>query len=185
LLERHLARLLVSAAYFSFDVGETAVRAALDEAAKGLTGVSKVRLLVGRNGRLQTEVAPLSDLPEPACLGLALEPVRTDDLFLYHKTTQREVYDRAKAACPACDEVVLWNERGELTETTTANIVLEVDGVLWTPPVECGLLAGTLREELVENGRLQEKVLSKADLVRAEKVYLLNSVRGWRVGEML
>lgn len=185
LLERHIARLLASAAYFCFDVAETAVRVALDDAAKGLTGASKVRLLVGENGRCHSEAAPLTPLPEPARLGLAPEPVRSDDLFLYHKTTQREVYDRAKAACPDCDEVILWNERGELTEATTANIVLELDGVLWTPPVECGLLAGTLRGELVENGRLREKVLSKADLARAEKVYLVNSVRGWRVGEFL
>jgi para-aminobenzoate synthetase / 4-amino-4-deoxychorismate lyase len=144
-----------------------------------------VRLLVGENGRFHTEAAPLTELPEPARLGLASEPVRSDDLFLYHKTTQREVYDRAKAACPDCDEVILWNERGELTEATTANIVLELDGVLWTPPVECGLLAGTLRGALVENGRLQEKLLYQEDLARAEKVYLLNSVRGWRVGEFL
>ena len=185
LLERHVARLLASAAYFGFDVAETAVRAALDDAGKGLTGASKVRLLVGENGRFHSEAAPLTPLPEPARLGLAPEPVRSDDLFLYHKTTRREVYDRAKAACPDCDEVILWNERDELTEATTANIVLELDGVLWTPPVECGLLAGTLRGELVENGRLQEKVLSKEDLARAEKVYLVNSVRGWRVGEML
>jgi para-aminobenzoate synthetase / 4-amino-4-deoxychorismate lyase len=185
LLERHVARLLASAAYFGFDVAETAVRAALDDAGKGLTGVSKVRLLVGENGRFHSEAAPLTPLSEPARLGLAPEPVRSDDLFLYHKTTRREVYDRAKAACPDCDEVILWNERDELTEATTANIVLELDGVLWTPPVECGLLAGTLRGELVENGRLQEKVLSKEDLARAEKVYLVNSVRGWRVGEML
>jgi len=185
LLERHVARLLDSAAYFDFAVAETAVRAALAKAAAGLTEACKVRLVVGGNGRLQVEAEPVGELPNPAVVGLAREPVQSDDVFLYHKTTHRQVYAAARAARPDCDEVILWNERGELTEAGSSNLVLELDGGLWTPPVSSGLLAGTMRAEMLANGRIQGKVLTKEDLRRASQIYLINSVRGWRRGEIL
>ncbi|MBK8128815.1 MAG: chorismate-binding protein [bacterium] len=157
LLDRHVARLMDSAAYFDVAVAETAVRAALAQHAAGLAEPCKVRLVVGQNGRIQTESMPLGQLPEPALVGLALEPVRSDDLFLCHKTTQRQAYEAARASRPDCDEVILWNERGELTEAASSNVVLALDGGLWTPPVSCGLLAGTLRGEMLANGRIHEK----------------------------
>ncbi|MBK8985253.1 MAG: aminodeoxychorismate synthase component I [Chloroflexi bacterium] len=185
LLERHVARLLDSAVYFGFAVTATAVREALGRLAVGLTEPCKVRLLVGRNGRVRAESTALAQLPEPVRLALADDPIHVDDVFLYHKTTHRQTYDMAKASRPDCDEVILWNERGELTETSSANLVLALDGALWTPPVGCGLLAGTLRAEELANGRIQEKVLTPADLARAEAIFLINSVRGWWRGEIL
>jgi para-aminobenzoate synthetase/4-amino-4-deoxychorismate lyase len=115
-------------------------------------------------------------------VGVALEPVNSQDRFLYHKTTHRAVYERARAGCPGFDDVILWNERGEVTESTIANVAVERDGALWTPPVRCGLLAGTLRERMLARGELREAVLSVDDLFRCRRVCLLNSVRGqWDV----
>ncbi len=75
--------------------------------------------------------------------------------------------------------MLLWNEEGELTEFTNGNLVLEIDGELWTPPVSSGLLAGTFREVLIREGKVQEKVLTAADLKRSEKAWFINSVRKW------
>jgi hypothetical protein len=100
----------------------------------------------------------------------------------HHKTTRRNAYDTARAARPDCDEVILWTERGELTEATTSNLVLELDGERWTPPISAGLLAGTLRARLLAAGEIAERTLTPADLARAERVWLINSVRGWRAG---
>ncbi|MCB8984016.1 MAG: aminodeoxychorismate synthase component I [Ardenticatenaceae bacterium] len=187
LLERHVARLLDSATYFDFAVAETAVRAALSELAAELTEACKVRLTLGRNGRIQLATEPLAagQLPEPVRLGLAQQPVASDNVFLCHKTTHRQVYAAARESRPDCDEVILWNERGELTEAGSSNLVLELDGGLWTPPAACGLLPGTLRAEMLANGRVREKVLYLEDLARASQIYLLNSVRGWRPAEMI
>nr|MBP7046004.1 aminotransferase class IV [Chloroflexota bacterium] len=185
LLDRHVARLMDSAAYFDVALAETAVRTSLAQHAAGLAEPCKVRLVVGQNGRIQTESMPLGQMPEPALVGLALEPVRSDDLFLCHKTTQRQAYEAARASRPDCDEVILWNERGELTEACSSNVVLALDGALWTPPVSCGLLAGTLREEMLAHGRIHEKILTKEDLRQAAQIYLINSVRGWRRGQIL
>ncbi len=70
------------------------------------------------------------------------------------------------------------NERGELTEGTISNIFLEIDGELVTPPVSSGLLNGTFRQDLVEQGKAGEQVLYPDDLKKARAIYLGNSVRG-------
>ncbi|MBR12668.1 MAG: hypothetical protein CL442_05915 [Acidimicrobiaceae bacterium] len=99
--------------------------------------------------------------------------------FLFHKTTVREVYDDARARFPGAPDVLLFNEVGELTETTIGNLILDLDGDLVTPPVSCGLLPGTFRAELLANGAVAERVVGRADLDRARAAWMVNSVRGW------
>jgi para-aminobenzoate synthetase/4-amino-4-deoxychorismate lyase len=185
LLERHLDRMERSAQYFNYPCDREVVRKALDEAVARLSGErGRVRLLLSHDGSVRYEESPLA-VPNPGkpyLVALARKPVDSRNPFLYHKTTHRRVYEAAAAARPDCDDVILWNERGEITESTIANVVLVIDGTRWTPPVECGLLPGVYREELLHQGRLRERVLSRGDLDRAETVYLINSVRReWRV----
>ena len=110
---------------------------------------------------------------------LAGQPVDEQNRYLYHKTTHRTVYDNARYQYPECDDVILWNSRGEITESTLANIVVQYNGKLLTPPVSCGLLAGTFREQLLADGTLVESVISRESLKEAEHIFLINSVRGW------
>jgi branched-subunit amino acid aminotransferase/4-amino-4-deoxychorismate lyase len=143
---------------------------------------ARLRLLAGRRGELRLEVYPLEAprATQRVRLGLAVEAVDSGDVFLFHKTTHRSVYEQARAGRPDCDDVLLWNERGELTEATTANVVCVLDGRLVTPPVASGLLAGVLRDELLETGEIQEQVLTVDDIARCYGIYLVNSLRGWR-----
>jgi para-aminobenzoate synthetase/4-amino-4-deoxychorismate lyase len=185
LLEEHVRRLVRTAQYFGFPLDDTALRrelAALGTRAPA-AAAQRVRLTVNRSGARTWAFAPLPAAPAaPPRVGVALEPVNSQDRFLYHKTTHRAVYERARAGCPGFDDVILWNERGEVTESTIANVAVERDGALWTPPVRCGLLAGTLRERMLARGELREAVLSVDDLFRCRRVCLLNSVRGqWDV----
>ncbi|MCB8937727.1 MAG: aminodeoxychorismate synthase component I [Ardenticatenaceae bacterium] len=190
LLDEHLARLRASVEYFGIAWGEAAVLADLDSLTKTLSEPAKVRLLVGQDGRftLQTVSLNVGARPDPVRIGLAKEPVNSQTVWLYHKTTRRDVYDAARASRPDCDDVILHNERGELTEASSSNIALLLDGELVTPPVESGLLGGTFRSYLLKNPKgfqnpwglaLREKVLTIADLEQAEGIYLLNSVRAW------
>lgn len=181
-LERHLARLAGSAEYFGFALDLAALRqelAALD-AAK-LPDPARLRLLVDRRGQWRLEAQPLAPAAAgPVRLGLAAAPVDEEDVFLYHKTSQRAVYEQARASRPDCDEVLLWNRRGELTETTIANLALALDGRLVTPPVASGLLAGVLRAELLETGQLHEQTLRLDDLARCQGITLISALRGRR-----
>jgi para-aminobenzoate synthetase/4-amino-4-deoxychorismate lyase len=114
-------------------------------------------------------------------VGLAAQPVDATDPLLFHKTTYRSVYDAARASRPECDEVILWNGDGWLTEAGSSNLVLALDGRLLTPPVAAGLLPGVMRQYLLDNRRIQEAWLTKADLARADQIYLINSVRKWLI----
>ena len=113
-------------------------------------------------------------------LGIAAAPITTDSPFLYHKTTYRAVYDDARGSCRGGDDVVLWNPRREVTESTIANIVVELGGERVTPPVECGLLPGVFRAWLLATGQVRERRITLEELRAARRVWLVNSVRRWR-----
>ena len=180
LLDGHLARLASSADYFgfAFDADDAVHR--LEQAARSFARPMRVRLTAGRDGGISLESAPLASSPEPVRVAVAAEPVDSRDPLLYHKTTRRAEYERRAAARPDCGDVLLVNERGELTESTIANLVLRLDGTHWTPPLDAGLLPGVLRAHLLARGEIRERVLHPVDLERAEEVWLINSVRRWR-----
>jgi len=110
--------------------------------------------------------------------------VRSDESLLSHKTSQRGEYERRAAARPDCDDVLLVNERGELTEATTANLVLRDAEGWWTPPLESGLLPGVFRAELLAAGRIRARVLLPEELAGGE-LFLINSVRRWRRAQLV
>lgn len=192
LLDAHLNRLRESAEYFGIELDETAVRQTVVSGGWRVeSGQSpgpipqspeKIRLLVAEDGTITIEVVPLSQgaMAEPIRIGLAVAPVDSDDIWLYHKTTQRQIYEQARASRPDCDEVILWNERGEITEAGSSNVVIELEDQLWTPPVASGLLAGTFREQLLTSGRIQERVITVAEFQLSPRIFLINSVRGWQ-----
>ncbi|HEY54258.1 MAG TPA: aminodeoxychorismate synthase component I [Caldilineae bacterium] len=186
LLERHLQRLQQAARYFVISLDVDTVERALHDLAATLPSQShKVRLLASQQGDITVEAAAIvpNATKRPLHLGLATEPVQTSDPFLYHKTTHRSVYEQALASRPDCDDVLLWNEAGEVTESTRANVVVKIEDEWVTPPVGCGLLAGTYRAELLAQGVIRERVIRVEELTEAESIRLINSVRGWMAVE--
>ncbi len=184
-LDRHLQRMGSSAAYFGFAFDEATARSRLDEALAGVGEPRRVRLLLDRTGALSVQSDPLLPTqPRPVRLALDLEPVDSSEVWLYHKTTRRSTYEARAARHPDADDVVLVNERGELTETTIANLVLRVDGSWLTPPLGSGCLPGVERGRLLGEGTLTEQPLRVEDLHRAEDIALVSSLRGWRPAEL-
>ncbi|MCW2582275.1 MAG: pab [Klenkia sp.] len=180
-LPEHLARLTDSAAYFGFRCDPDGVVDALDRAVADRTTPSRVRLLLDRDGELEVTV----DDPPPAPAGpvrLAVDdrPVDPGDPWLQHKTTRRAVYTDAAARHPDADDVVLVNDRDEVTETTIATLCVRLGGTWWTPPTASGCLPGTARARLLADGVLHERVLTVTDLHAAEELAVLNSLRGRR-----
>jgi len=181
LLSRHLERLEKSARYFGFRFDRQSVAEGLQTTARQWNaGRFRVRLLLTRNGSVAIThgpAPPLSDgLPKVA---IASAPIDSGNPFLYHKTTRREVYESRARTRSDCADVLLINERGEVTESAIANLVVAMDGRLYTPPIHSGLLPGVFRAELLEGGRIVERVIRPEDLEKAEAVYLVNSLRKW------
>jgi para-aminobenzoate synthetase / 4-amino-4-deoxychorismate lyase len=180
-LDRHIARMGASARQFEYRWDEPAVRAAVAAARNDHpTGCWRLRLLVDREGIPTVECTlHMKDASRVWRVAFARAPVDERDPFLFNKTTRREMYDNARRAEPDVDDVILWNRRGEVTESTIANVVVEIDGVRYTPPVACGLLGGTFRAELVDADALRERVMSRDDVRSASRVWLINSLREW------
>ena len=181
LLDRHLARLRESAAYFGFTCDADQVGKRLNLFCGEFEGDQRIRLLLDRDGEIELQNATLgeSGWGKPLRVALADEPIDSRDPFLYHKTTHREVYECRQEGRPDCGDVILYNERGEVTECCLGNLVALIDGCYWTPPIESGLLKGTFRSELLERGEIREKILKIKDLYISERLFLINSVRRW------
>ena len=179
LLEYHLQRLQRSASRFRFALDVVAVQRQLADYAQRLPRQPlKVRLELAPSGAIvlkNENVKPST----PVVVALAREPIDSSDELLRHKTTRRAVYDRALAAHPEAQDVLLWNERRELTETCHANVVFEIDGRKLTPPLSSGLLPGVFRSHLLDSGEIQQEVLLLESIKAASAMFLINSVRKW------
>ncbi len=183
LLSYHLKRLQDSAVYFSISVDIKEVRKKSEAKANSLPNEPhKVRLLVAQNGGITCEASSLLAIADSHPLQIRLSPTPVDSTnpFLYHKTTNRQVYNSVQASCPDCDDVLLWNERGEITEMCIANVIVQMNGELLTPPVQCGLLPGTFRAYLLAQGKVREEVITVEALKQCDRIYAVNSVRKWR-----
>lgn len=172
-LECHLVRMKKSAAVFEIAFDAAAARKALDAAVAGRTGPLRVRLTLNEAGIHQATAHDLA--PSPPHWTFALSADRTDsrDVLLRHKTSRRELYDRAH---PGVDEMIFLNERGELTEGARSNVFVKRDGMLLTPPLDAGVLPGILRAKLIAEGRAVEATLTPDDL--DGDVWFGNSLRG-------
>ena len=180
LLERHIQRLAGSADYFGFSFDAAALRRQLHAFGEQLAGNHKVRILLAEDGSISIESQPLSGINTTAVIAISGKRVDSSDTFLYHKTTRRDLYEAQLLAHPDCYDVIFQNVRGEITEGCFNSIVISLSGELLTPALDCGLLPGVLREELLDVGAIREAVLTMDDLCAADKIWLINSVRGWR-----
>ncbi|MDP2983635.1 MAG: aminodeoxychorismate synthase component I [Candidatus Latescibacter sp.] len=180
LLDYHLRRLRDSAEYFGIPVSMEHVLKKLENREESFPAFpQKVRVLVSQEGDISCEYSPLDNTApaRPVRLGLASKAVDSKNPYVYHKTTNREVYESAVTDSADCDDILLWNEHGEITETTIANVVFRLHGELVTPPVTCGLLPGTYRAWLLDRNIIKEKIITLNDLKRCDSVHVINSVR--------
>jgi para-aminobenzoate synthetase/4-amino-4-deoxychorismate lyase len=189
-LPMHLRRIKKSATYFGFGFDESAVESALRVTSTRHDDARRVRLRVSRDASFTIDA---SETAPPRYAGredsrnagahhrvaIAAEATAGDSPFSCNKTTNRAHYDAARALHPGVFDVLLWNEQSEITEFTTGNIVLELDGALVTPDVACGLLNGVFREVLLQAGVVHARRVMHGELANATRVWLVNSLREW------
>ncbi|MEN9806888.1 MAG: hypothetical protein RL756_1408, partial [Pseudomonadota bacterium] len=137
----------------------------------------RVRIQLDADGRLHGQALPITPTPSPFRARLASRPVLASHPFLRHKTSVRQMYEDPRPH--GVEEILHYNENGELTEFGIGNLVLDIDGERVTPPLCAGLLPGTFRAELLAQGLLTERTLTRAHLARAEGIFLINAVRRW------
>lgn len=186
-LKYHLERLSSSAKMFGIPMDLQHIRQQMINAVALQTQPRclRVRCVLDFLGHCTCELVPYTRQAQirPVRIALAPEPVNSEDMWLRHKTDQRQLYADMLEGCEAdVDDVLLYNERHEITETSIANVVLHKGGRWLTPPLSSGLLPGTMRQRLLDEGKISEEVVTLDDLGGGD-IYLINSLRGWRWAE--
>ncbi len=181
-LDLHLSRMEESAVALGFPF-DRADASALVHGIAGPELPLRARITLDRQGQISVSSEPCQPLPSSAVWRLKFARTRLDsnDALLRHKTTRRQIYDRARAECSRndADEVLLLNEKDEVCEGTITTLFLQAsDGSMRTPSLQCGLLRGVLRQEMLAKGLASEAVLGLDHLQGARRIFVGNSLRG-------
>ena len=188
LLKEHIDRLSSSCEYFNFKFDKKYIRRML----KGLENEFKnrsdyrVRLLLGSDGNVKSSFSRISNNAVVQKVRFSDKRVSSRHVFLYHKTTDRELYNKEhkKWKKKGYFDIIFTNEKNQITEGAISNIIIKKGKTYYTPPVESGLLNGVFRKSLLKKIPLKEKVLYKKDVLCANEVYMVNSVRGMKRVEL-
>ena len=187
MLVGHLQRLQASALNLGFNwPGQVAVEKTIETAllsSTTLTDRTRVRLLMRLDGQMHVTTAPLPNLQTRPLIALASLALDSHERLLQHKTTHRPWYDPTTqwlAAHHDFFDLIFLNERDELCEGSRSNIYIKKDGDWVTPPLDCGLLGGVMRQHLLNTRQVREAVLTRADFEQpAASLRLSNALRGW------
>ena len=174
LADLHFERLQKSAKELDFEFNDEILNITLEQ--DGM-----MRILLSKDGSFDVQYLPLAESKTDKVI-ISKMPVNSQEQFLQHKTTYRPWYEASMQKIKngeIYDEIFL-NEKNELTEGARTNIVLEIDGKFYTPPLKCGLLNGVLRRQMLLEKKLQEKTLYLSDLQKADNIFCINSVRGMK-----
>jgi para-aminobenzoate synthetase / 4-amino-4-deoxychorismate lyase len=184
LLKLHLDRLADSAGYFDFKYDRKHIKKRLAALEKKFnkTHDYKIRVLLSRDEKVRTGFSVVHKPKGTARVVFSDKRVSSRDPFFYHKTTNRKLYDGElrKWRKKGYFDAIFSNEKNQITEGAISNIIIKKGRVYYTPPVNCGLLRGVYREYLLKSKKihLKEKILHKSDIIKADKIYIVNSVHG-------
>ncbi|MCW7506282.1 bifunctional anthranilate synthase component I family protein/class IV aminotransferase [Leptospira levettii] len=183
LKEHHGNRLESTAKRFGFSFSKTKLEDTFHKIETEVTGKVRIRLLLDEEGNFHWEKTPLPkrSIRPTIQLGFAKEPINSDDVFLYHKTTNRDVYNHLTDVCKELgfDDCILFDKDGRVLETTIRNLFYREKGKWFTPSLETGGLPGVFREWLLKKSWVKVKPTTRDDLLRAEAILVGNSVRGF------
>jgi para-aminobenzoate synthetase/4-amino-4-deoxychorismate lyase len=180
-INMHLIRLKNSAQYFLIPCDLLRIKTALKRYAIKLKGKIRLRLVLRSGGQIKIEHQQLPSGPNAVRhIAFSEHAIKSDDPFLFHKTTFRQLYDReyARYSSRGFYDVIFYNEKKQITEGAISNIFLRIKGKYYTPPLSCGLLNGIQRQIFIKKTNAREKVLYLRDLQKGDKIILTNSIRG-------
>ncbi|MDY6934303.1 MAG: aminodeoxychorismate synthase component I [Spirochaetota bacterium] len=182
-LDLHLNRMKDSAEYFDYKFNEKEFLLGLNDISETLTdGRYKVRILLEKSGGMQINTSRVDNIERNYKISISEYHTESNNIFFFHKTTNRHIYEREliKARERGCFDVIFLNEKDEITEGSITNIYIKRDGIVFTPPIDCGLLNGTIRQHILKKDRIKEKIITLKELISADAVYISNSIIGFK-----
>ena len=173
--DQHLERLTKASRYFAYPFDPEDLKQKIEEECQAcdINQDYRLRISLSKSGEIELSCQILTPLSPTFCQAkLCLQEADLQQVFTYFKTTHRPHLNLGE------QEKIYHNKSGELLETSIGNLVLKIDGKLYTPPINLGILSGIYRQHLLGKGQVEEKILTLADLNQAEAVYGCNAVRG-------
>ena len=157
------------------------MQACIDEVVKqSELELIRLRLTLNAEGKLAATITALEPVQQPVKIAFYPLQIASTKPFLQYKTSARAVYNKALGEAKAAGlfDYLFCNEKGELTEGSRSNLFILLDNQWYTPPLNCGLLAGVQRSVLLDELRAQERVLYREDLVQAKEIIVCNALYG-------
>ena len=173
--DQHLERLTKASRYFAFPFDPEDLRQKIEMECQACDSHQdyRLRIILSKSGEIELSRQILAPLSPSFCKAkLCLQEADLNQSFTYFKTTHRPHLSLGK------QEIIYHNAAGELLETSIGNLVLKINGKLYTPPIRLGILPGIYRQHLLETGQVKEKITTLEDLNQAEAIYGCNAVRG-------
>ena len=188
-LDEKLDNLVDSARYFGFEIDRSAAAGAVREVARR-SEQALVTISVDRTGEIDAVTSPApvwAETPDEAdtVVGAVVEqPVSTDNVFLFHRTSDGRLREGLSRQYPAADVVVLTNEQEEVAGTLDGSVAVRVGDVWLTPPRGCGTRPDAFRTRLIDSGVLSVRVITRDQLLAAESIAVIDDVNGWRMVDL-
>ena len=173
--DQHLERLTKASRYFAYPFDPEELRQKIEEECRAcdVNQDYRLRITLSKSGEMELSRQILAPLSPSFCKAkLCLQETDLNQSFTYFKTTHRPHLSLGE------QEIIYHNAAGELLETSIGNLVLKINGKLYTPPIRLGILPGIYRQHLLETGQVKEKITTLEDLNQAEAIYGCNAVRG-------
>ncbi len=179
-IDRHLARLAFSMQYFRFQPLPTDILDRLEEMSKSWSNTMRIRLEVSKSGEVTVTNNFLSSVTSYPNVAVDTNPILSTNILNFHKITDRSMFDDRAKIFSQFDDVILINEKDEITQSLIANVAVKLEGKWFTPPISCGLLPGIERQRLIEKKTLFERIIKVDELKTSSEIALVSSLRGWR-----
>ncbi len=181
LFDKHIERLRNSSKFFMFVFNEEDfAKSFLKLAMKKLSeGKYRLRVTLDKWGKVKYESSILNSLPDEINLIISDEKIHSANVLQYYKTTNRDLYSREyeKYSAEGYFDVIFFNEREELSEGSITNIFVKINNEWLTPMQSCGILPGIYRNLFIQNSNAREERITLDDLLGAEEVTIVNSIR--------
>ncbi|WP_349606312.1 MULTISPECIES: bifunctional anthranilate synthase component I family protein/class IV aminotransferase [Cupriavidus] len=190
-LARHIARIGASAHTFGFAFDADAARDAVAAQVAQLgAGTWRLRMSADKRGALAFASGAVAPMPAgPVRIDIATEPLPDADPLRRHKTSARAAFDAGWQAAERAGgfDRLFFNTRGELLEGGRSSVFVRIDGRWLTPPLSADILPGVMRAVVLGEGgaalgapgeTVEEAVVTRAMLARAEAIVVVNALRG-------
>ncbi len=107
------------------------------------------------------------------------------NMLSVHKTLNCQLYVMASLWCMerGLDDCLLQNDRGNIIESSSGNLFIVSNGVLYTPSLSDGCIGGVMRMQVINlaiaNGiKVYECSLNPQNLLAADELFFTNASRG-------